>query len=226
MIRTLVSVPRPPTGIVARPKGRGSSHQTLVFFCQEVRELLGGHDNHPFSLASVAVPLTGGAAPGGEALALRNSRCPVYDPATGCVYFAEGEAVFRLDERNVVSLVAGRRDQAGSVDGVGRAALFDDIRALTVDGRGAIYVAEPDCIRRISLCGEAPPADGVVTTLRDSTPVLDHWVGLAYLPYAEMLLASTCSALCRVPLLRTGSSKSTTSTTSTSTSSSGSGSPE
>ncbi|KXZ45691.1 hypothetical protein GPECTOR_51g676 [Gonium pectorale] len=215
---------------------RGSVQALVLLGVQscQFRLLEGGSNGEPYAIGA-ALPLVDraapAAAPGGQQLPYdpRNARCPVYDPATDCVYFAEGTAIMRLDGGNGVSLVAGSREVWGSDDGVGADARFWDIRSLTVDGTGSLFVAEPRCIRKVALrpapsvgsnpaggwdgkaisradngggssCTAEASADCAVTTLPNSAPKEKTWVAVAYDASAGELLAATDRAICCLQL--------------------------
>jgi hypothetical protein len=79
---------------------------------------------------------------------------------TGNVYVADTKShtIRKITPAGVVTTLAGTAGAEGSDDGTGAAARFSDIRGVTVDNTGNVYVADKHAIRRIT------PA-GVVTTL-------------------------------------------------------------
>lgn len=80
---------------------------------------------------------------------------------SGAVYVADtGNSTIRTIAAGTVATLAGQAGVTGAADGTGTSALFNQPRALAVDGAGDVYVADTanDTIRRIT------PA-GVVTTL-------------------------------------------------------------
>src|SRR5579863_10068560 len=62
-----------------------------------------------------------------------------------------------------VTTLAGNARQTGTVDGTGAAARFNDLKSMTSDGAGNLYVADGTSIRKIVM------ATGAVTTLPDDT---------------------------------------------------------
>ncbi|EFJ48277.1 hypothetical protein VOLCADRAFT_91019 [Volvox carteri f. nagariensis] len=60
----------------------------------------------------------------------------VYDPYSKAVYFVEGRALMRLGPDNVVSPLAGHREQCGTTDGPGPGARFQLPQTLVCDGTG------------------------------------------------------------------------------------------
>ncbi len=78
--------------------------------------------------------------------------------ADGTVYFGDTFTVRKLTPNGMVSTVAGKWFEFGSVDGVGAAARFHGPSRLVVDRSGNIFVNDSDQVRRIT-------PDGTVTTL-------------------------------------------------------------
>ncbi len=82
--------------------------------------------------------------------------------AKGNLYVADKDNsnIRKITPAGVVSTLAGMAGQSGSVDGTGIAASFAAPRALAVDAKGTVYVADTEnsCIRKIT-------SDGIVTTL-------------------------------------------------------------
>ncbi|MEI6714755.1 MAG: HYR domain-containing protein [Verrucomicrobiota bacterium] len=80
----------------------------------------------------------------------------------GSVYVADGgnHTIRKITASGLVSTVAGSAGHAGSADGVGAAALFENPTALGVDGAGDVYVADAGnhTVRKIT-------SAGLVTTL-------------------------------------------------------------
>ncbi|PNH09484.1 Trishanku [Tetrabaena socialis] len=199
--KCFVSLSKRPTGLVVRPAaaGSGSPPQTLVFFADEVRMLEGGSRGEPCRLGPRLL-LTDGASPGSGYAMRAAGRAAVFEPTSGCIFFSEGNTVMRLDGGNVVTLVAGGKDeQPASVDGAGEAARFGSIMALAADGRGAVFVAERSCIRKLSLNGAGSNAAteraAAVTTLSNTAPPAYHWTALAYSAAGGVLLAASLSAV-------------------------------
>ena len=62
-----------------------------------------------------------------------------------------------------VTTLAGNARQTGTVDGIGAAATFSDLKSIASDGAGNLYVADGTAIRQIVM------ASGAVTTLADDT---------------------------------------------------------
>ena len=62
-----------------------------------------------------------------------------------------------------VTTLAGNARQTGTVDGLGAAARFSDLKSIASDGAGNLYVADGTAIRQVVM------ASGAVTTLADDT---------------------------------------------------------
>ncbi|PNG99651.1 hypothetical protein TSOC_014566, partial [Tetrabaena socialis] len=201
------------TGLVVRPAaaGSGAFPQTLVFLADEVRTLEGGSRGEPFRLGPQQLALTDGATPGGSmAYALQKAGHAVFEASSGCVFFGEGTAVMRLNPSNEVTLAAGSKEQSGNRGGVGEAARFSSILALAADGRGAVFVAEPSSIRKLSFNGAGSNAaserTAAVTTLLNTAPPAYQWRALAYSAAAGGgLLAAAPYAVYLIPLRESGS---------------------
>lgn len=70
--------------------------------------------------------------------------------AAGNVYVAESHNVIRkIGTDGMVTTVAGLSGTAGSADGVGAAARFTNINAMTVDAGGTLYVVDNGAVRKI-----------------------------------------------------------------------------
>jgi sugar lactone lactonase YvrE len=80
--------------------------------------------------------------------------------SAGNIYAADyyGTAVRKITPTGVVTTLAGQFGVQGSTDGVGAAARFTSLTAMTSDGAGNIYVLDVNTIRKVT------PA-GAVTTL-------------------------------------------------------------
>lgn len=80
--------------------------------------------------------------------------------AAGNVYAIDDFAVRKITPQGVVTTLAGKSDEEGTADGVGRAARISYTEALTVDPGGNVLVVQPGrgTIRRIS-------PSGTVTTI-------------------------------------------------------------
>ncbi|GLC45636.1 Ankyrin repeat and BTB/POZ domain-containing protein 1 [Pleodorina starrii] len=125
-----------------------------------------------------------------KGLQLCGASSAAYEPITESVVVAERTRLLRLASDNSVSLIAGSSsDSAGDeqrgADGRGEAARFTAIKSLAADGRGNVYVAEADCIRKVNaITGE------VSTIFRPEQHLQEPWVSLAYDAADETLLAA------------------------------------
>jgi len=102
--------------------------------------------------------------------------------SAGNVYLANGAVIRKLEvATGTVTTIAGRFDDAETIDGVGSAARFSDVHALTLDGT-ALYMCDGVAIRKLDLeTGEvstlagtpgAPgTADGVGSEASFDTPI-------------------------------------------------------
>ena len=81
--------------------------------------------------------------------------------AAGTLYVTEVYTIRKVTPEGVVTTLAGTRNGIGSADGIGAAAQFRLIRAMTADAAGALYVTDTlnYTIRKIV------PATGAVTTV-------------------------------------------------------------
>jgi sugar lactone lactonase YvrE len=94
------------------------------------------------------------------------------DPA-GNIFVSDlyNYTIRRINPAGTVTTLAGRGGTAGTVDGTGSAARFQDLGGLAVDGTGYVYVADTGLIRRISATGE-------VTTLAGRAGVIGTTDGI------------------------------------------------
>ncbi|GLI63300.1 hypothetical protein VaNZ11_006207 [Volvox africanus] len=161
-----------PVAIVSRPtpssnvSNSSSGYQTLLFsndkdvlFGSDSRscifELLseGCDTSEQFRLAAQPLALKE-RGPDGE---LKPYTCQValhravYDPYSKAVYFVEGRALMRLGPDDVVSPLAGHREQCGTLDGPGPMARFQLPQTLVSDGAGNLYVGDGGAVRRVAL---------------------------------------------------------------------------
>ncbi len=116
-------------------------------------------------------PGSAGSADGAGSAARFNHPTGVAIDAAGNVFVADSgnNTVRRIAPNGTVTTFAGLAGVSGSEDGTGSGALFNQPRAVTIDGGGVLYVADTgnSTIRRVS------PA-GVVTTLAGLPGVSGH----------------------------------------------------
>jgi sugar lactone lactonase YvrE len=105
-----------------------------------------------------------------------------FDATRGELVQASSFAVWRMTTAGAATLWAGNPDEQGYVDGTGAAARFDQIKGLTVDAAGNVFVAEGQSftIRRITPAGvvstyagaqgQAGSADGAAANARFNGP--------------------------------------------------------
>jgi sugar lactone lactonase YvrE len=92
-----------------------------------------------------------------------SARCLVARAPNGDLYVADRDnfTIRRITADGTVSTLAGSAGQSAMTDGTGAAARFQEIRCLTTDSTGNIYVGDYDMIRKVT-------PDGVVTTVLTS----------------------------------------------------------
>lgn len=80
--------------------------------------------------------------------------------AAGNIYVIESanHQVRKITPEGVVSTLAGRTNTSGFADGVGFAALFDELSGITVDPSGVIWVLDNGRLRKVSPPPGAAPA--------------------------------------------------------------------
>jgi len=103
---------------------------------------------------------TAGNADGSASSALFRAPRYVAVDAQENLYLTDGNAVRRISAAGIVTTLAGATDIAGSADGAGAAARFDNPAGIAIDAGGNLYVADQNnnVIRKIAL-------DNTVTTL-------------------------------------------------------------
>ena len=89
---------------------------------------------------------------------IRSSNGIAIDSAGNVYVSSSDHAVRKVTAAGAVSVLAGLPGAAGSADGMGAAARFDDPGALAVDPAGNVYVASNSTVRKIA-------TDGAVTTI-------------------------------------------------------------
>ena len=119
-----------------------------------------GHNIRKFSPAGQQVSYLTGSGPGGEF----NYPYGIAVDASGTVYVSDSgnHSIRKISPQGAVSTLAGSPGVPGTADGIGNAARFGDLRGLTVDAAGNIFVCEWDTgrVRKVTPAGE-------VTTLPD-----------------------------------------------------------
>ncbi len=117
----------------------------------------------PVTSAAVILTVVGG----GGAVSLQYPAAVALDGA-GLVYVADASSntIRRITPAGIATILAGSSGAAGSADGTGPAARFNQPGGIAVDGSGTLYVADTGnaTIRRIT-------AGGAVTTLAGSPSV-------------------------------------------------------
>eukprot|EP00798_Chlamydomonas_sp_ICE-L_P029229 gene29229-12482_t len=120
------------------------------------------------------------------------------DPANGIIYASEPglNCIRKITSAGVVTTLAGLCGFAGTADGQGTAARFNEPHSLQVEASGSIIVADKlnHCIRRITAsglvttlagtCGSAGPTDGTGADARFILPLgvaIDPRTGMIYL---------------------------------------------
>ncbi|GLC40895.1 Ankyrin repeat and BTB/POZ domain-containing protein 1 [Pleodorina starrii] len=174
------------TGIAARPSAAGGEPETLLFHDHGIQVVVGRFDDADATKSDRLLSVS-----------LSNARCPAYEPTSGCVLFAANDAaILQLDRSNAVSLVAGNqftvRSGSDNSDRCGIDARFLKIAALVPDGKGSVYIADADRIRKLDV------ASRQVTTLPGTAPPSGTWTGLSYDAAADVLWAATHRAVCVV----------------------------
>ena len=132
-----------------------------------------GSVNSNGAVLTVTAALSGGSFPIGVAV-----------DATGNVYVANfNHTIVRITPAGVVTTLAGLAGNAGSTDGLGSAARFNQPRSVAVDTAGNLYVADTtnNTIRKITpagvvstlagLAGSIGSADGAGSAARFSQPL-------------------------------------------------------
>ncbi|KAG2493401.1 hypothetical protein HYH03_008528 [Edaphochlamys debaryana] len=189
--------------LVVRPRPGGGPDQVLVFTSKADGGVL-EEEHHYLHEGGVHELLGAGGDGGGDpkpgpqlapvGWLWMSSMHATYDPATRAVFFlsSAATAICMLDTSNTVRAVAGSAEAAGSADGVGRAARFNRITSLAADGRGGVWVADCDRIRRLDT------RSGEVTTVAGARSRYVGWSKLAFHPGTGTLWAATRDTLCRV----------------------------
>ncbi|GAB3430909.1 hypothetical protein NX773_12350 [Massilia solisilvae] len=129
----------------------------------------------------------------GAAAAFRNIAGFAYDKA-GNYYVADAAncAIRKIDTARNVTTLAGAGGQCGYADGAGSAARFDDIRAITQDADGNLYVAEKTTVRKVTLAGVVSTVAGVPGTYQKKDGVggtFQNLLGIAMGPAGYLLVS-------------------------------------
>ncbi|GLC42140.1 Ankyrin repeat and BTB/POZ domain-containing protein 1 [Pleodorina starrii] len=179
-----------PTALTTRPRIGGGPPQTLLFLSSCIHELLLLPDD---AREGSRLKLAGAS--------MRRATQTVYEPTRDSVYFVDGLfdcTVMKLDRNNVVSVAAGsdeRLTQPSKVrDGYGTSARFLTISALEPDGKGHIFVADGNVIRKMHVA-----SGGVLTLANTRDAAVSNWVALAFNPATNILFAASSCAIYRVP---------------------------
>ena len=111
---------------------------------------------------------TSGSTDGSGSAARFNAPASIAVDNTGTIYTGEGinQTIRKITPAGVVSTLAGLAGNAGSADGIGSAARFNNPVGMAVDANGVIYVADVvnRTIRKVT-------ATGMVTTLAGTAGV-------------------------------------------------------
>ncbi|PNH02323.1 Kelch-like protein 38 [Tetrabaena socialis] len=148
-----------------------------------------------------------------------------WDAHSSALYLTQRHAVVRVGRDDSAAVVAGSLGEGGHADGHGRGARFRVPFHLTLDGAGALYVEDFDCIRKLQLPpvprqqgnrgpalgsqlagaagvagGAAQEAEGEVVVSTLLTVEARSVMGLAFHSGSGSLLYATATAVYRVPL--------------------------
>lgn len=129
----------------------------------------------------------------GAAAAFRNILGFGYDKA-GNYYVADAAncAIRKIDPARNVTTLAGAGGYCGYADGTGAAARFDNIRAMSQDADGNLYVAEMSTVRKVTLAGEVTTVAGRpgTTDKKDGdAPTFQNLLGIAMGPDRNLMVS-------------------------------------
>lgn len=129
----------------------------------------------------------------GAAAAFRNIVGFAYDKA-GNYYVADAAncAIRKIDPARNVTTLAGAGGYCGYADGTGPAARFDNIRAMSQDADGNLYVAEMSTVRKVTLAGEVTTVAGRpgTTEKKDGdAPTFQNLLGIAMGPDRNLMVS-------------------------------------
>lgn len=121
----------------------------------------------PAGVVTTYAGMTGqaGAADGTSASATFNVPLGVAADASGNVYVGDSgsNTVRKIDASGMVTTIAGKAGTAGSADGTGSAALFNNPAGVVADTAGNVYVADQanNTIRKVTPAGAVTTVAGV-----------------------------------------------------------------
>ncbi len=74
-----------------------------------------------------------------------------------------GNTILRISPQGTVTVIAGKRGEAGATDGAGAVARFGKPRGIALDGKGILYVADEQlsAIRKVTSAGTVTTLAGV-----------------------------------------------------------------
>jgi sugar lactone lactonase YvrE len=123
---------------------------------------------HKITSAGVATTLAGGmigSADGSGAAAQFNYPHDIASDAAGNLYVADtyNHTIRKITPAGLVTTLAGTAGVAGSVDGTGAAARFNNPKGIAVDAVGNVYVADTEnsTIRKITPTGNVSTVAGI-----------------------------------------------------------------
>ncbi|MCK6682751.1 MAG: hypothetical protein L6R30_10085 [Thermoanaerobaculia bacterium] len=118
-----------------------------------IRKVTSGDVVTTFAGVAGQAATTDGTVP---AARFNSPRCLTVD-AAGILYVGEPYTIRRVTPEGVVTTIAGRAGQYGSVDGAGSEARFRSISGIAIAPQGEIYVTDEHTVRKVT-------PDGVVST--------------------------------------------------------------